>query len=246
MNDSIKQLLDLQEKDSELDRLRHDAALLPAKVTALKGDIQQNKTALEAAKKDLTALQLLKKQKDLDLDAREAAVRKHSGDLNAVKTNEAYKALLGEIEKAKQEKSALEDEILKIMDQIDQANKVWKEKESSAKGVEAGLLKQISDVEARQQELQAQITQKQADREAAASALPPALRSPYDRLRQNKRANAIVPIRNGQCAGCHMRVSPNLVNEITRGQKLMVCESCSRIVYIEAEPAEPKSAPAAS
>ncbi len=128
MNDNIKQLLQLQERDSDLDRVRAEAASIPAKITALKTEIQTNKSALENAKQDLTQFQVAKKQKDLDLESREAAIRKHSGDLNAVKTNDAYRALLGEIEKAKQDRSALEDDVLRLMEQIDQANKIWKEK----------------------------------------------------------------------------------------------------------------------
>lgn len=242
MNDSIKQLLALQERDAELDRLRAEAASIPSKIAAIKAEIQTNKSALETAKKDLTQFQLAKKQKDLDLEAREAAIRKHSGELNAVKTNEAYKALLGEIDKAKKERSGLEDEILQLMEQIDGANKIWKEKEGSAKNVEAGLQKQIADWENKQKELDAQTAQKQTERDGVADALAPVLRGPYDRLRQNKRMNAVVPIRNEQCAGCHMKVSPNLVNELRRGQKLMTCESCSRIVFLEEAPAEAKPA----
>ena len=54
-----------------------------------------------------------------------------------------------------------------------------------------------------------------------------------EKLRKGKRGAGIVPIRNEQCSGCHMKVSQNLINEVRRGQKMMTCESCSRIVYLE-------------
>src|SRR6266403_5228479 len=149
MKDMIKSLLSLQERDLELDRWRAELLAIPAKISGLKSDIQAAKTALEDAKKDMMQLQLTKKQKELDLDAQEAAIRKHSTELNAVKTNDAYRALLGEIEKAKEEKSRLEDQILQIMEQSDQAARVWKEKEAASKTDEAALLKQISDWEAK-------------------------------------------------------------------------------------------------
>src|ERR1019366_6536341 len=111
-------------------------------------------------------LQLAKKQKDLDLDAQEASIRKHSTELNAVKTNEAYRALMGEIEKAKLGKSALEDQILQIMEQIDQANESWREKEAGSKNNESGWLAQISDWEAKQKQLEPALAAKQAERDA--------------------------------------------------------------------------------
>jgi predicted nucleic acid-binding Zn-ribbon protein len=240
MNESIKQLLALQERDLDLDRLQGELAAIPAKIAALKGQIQANKTGLENAKKELTQLQLARKQQELDLEAQETAIRKHSTELNAVKTNEAYRALLGEIEKAKKEKSLLEDQILQVMDQTDQATRVWKDREVSSKSAESDLQRQISDWEAKAKQLEGQITGKNAERVQAAEAMSKNLTEPYERLHKNRRGAAVVPIRNEQCGGCHMKVSQNLINEVRRGQKLMTCESCSRIVYLE-EAGEPVS-----
>jgi predicted nucleic acid-binding Zn-ribbon protein len=61
----------------------------------------------------------------------------------------------------------------------------------------------------------------------------------YQRLRNGKPGAVIVPIRSGQCAGCHMRVSQNLINETKRGQSVNYCEHCQRIVYLEEVPAQP-------
>jgi len=234
MKETIKLLLSLQDRDLELDRVRAELAAIPAKISGLKADIQSAKKALEDAKKDLTTLQMAKKQKELDLDAQEASVRKHSTELNSVKTNEAYRALMGEIEKAKQEKSILEDQILQNMEQTDQAQRVWKEKETGAKSHESGLLAQISEWEAKQKALEQALTGKVAERDQALAALPKNLAEQYGRLRGGKRTGAaVVPIRNEQCTGCHMKLSQNIINEVRRGQKLMSCENCSRIVYLE-------------
>ena len=95
MKDEIKALLSVQERDLELDRLSGELAAVPKKISEIKKSIDDAKKALEEAKKEVTQLQLAKKQKELDLDGQESAVRKHSTELNAVKTNEAYKALVG-------------------------------------------------------------------------------------------------------------------------------------------------------
>lgn len=233
MNEPIKLMLALQDKDLELDKLRADAAAIPKKVEAVKAQIQTVKKALEDAKKELTTFQLAKKQKELDLDAQETSIRKHAGELNAVKSNDAYKALLGEIEKAKKDKSGLEDQILQVMEQIDQANRTWKEKEVSAKGEEVTLQKQISDLEALKTKLEADVVAKQTVRDETAGSVPRQIAEEYKRLRENRKGAALVPLRNEQCTGCHMKVSQNLINEVRRGQKIMTCEHCSRIVFLE-------------
>lgn len=238
MNESIKQILALQDQDLELDRLQAEIAAIPGKVNAIKKTIQDQKSALEAAKKDLNQFQLAKKQAEMDLETQETNVRKHAAGLNGVKTNEAYKALLGEIEKAKTDKSKIEDQILLFMEQIDQAGKVWKEKESISKNEEGALHQQISDWEAKQKMLEAQVIEKKAQRGSVATSLPMGISESYERLRQNRKGAAVVPIVKEQCSGCHMKVSQNLINEVRRGQKIMTCESCSRIVYLTEEPAK--------
>ena len=176
MKEFIKQLLQLQQRDAELDRMAGEVASVPAKVAVLRGKIQANKLALENAKKDLIQLQLAKKQKDLDLDAQEAAIRKHTTELNSVKSNEAYKALITEIDRAKLTRSGLEDQILLNMEQTDQAMKIWKDKEASSKGIEAELQTQISEAEAKQKEMEVQIASKKEERWTTCP--PPAVPSP--------------------------------------------------------------------
>jgi predicted nucleic acid-binding Zn-ribbon protein len=223
MKDAIKTLLALQERDLELDRLSAELRAVPGKIAALKGQIQAAKLVLEEAKKESTALQMTRKQKELDLETAE----------NAINTNEAYRALLGEIEKAKNEKSALEDQVLQLMDQSDQAIRFWKDKEAVFKRDEVDFLKQIGDWEVRQEALRQEIADKEAQRREAAAALPHLMAEHYERVRKGKKGAALVPIRKEQCSGCHMKVSQNLINEVRRGQKLIPCESCSRIVYLE-------------
>ncbi len=238
MKENIKLLLSLQDRDLDLERVRAELASIPAKITGLKGDIQTAKKALDDSKKDLVTLQLAKKQLELDLDAQEASVRKHSTELNSVKTNEAYRALMGEIEKAKQEKSLLEDKILQNMVQTDEAQHSWKEKEAGSKNNESGLLAQISEWENKQKALEQSLAAKTTERDQTFGTLPKDLATQYNKLRSGKRTGAaVVPIRNEQCSGCHMKISQNVINEVRRGQKLMSCESCSRIVYLEEVPA---------
>jgi len=233
MNELIKQVLTLQTQDVELDHLQAEAAAIPAKIAAIKKDIQDRKGALEGAKKDLMHFQSAKKARELDLEAQEASIRKHSGDLNNVKTNEAYRALVGEIDKAKAERSKFEDAILQLMDQIDQANKIWKEKEAVSKSDENGLLKQISELEEKQKSLEQQAADKKTQRDQLFAVLAKPLAETYQRIRGNRKGAAAVPIRSEQCTGCHMKVAQSLINEVRRGQKILTCESCSRILYLE-------------
>src|SRR5437868_3559691 len=126
-------MLSIQEQDVELDRLQAELAAVPKAIAAIQKQIAADKAALEESKKELTQVQMKEKKKEVDLSAKEEAVRKHTAELNSIKSNDAYRAMMGEIEKAKTEKSALEDEILQLMDKVDQAQRAWKDRETAAK-----------------------------------------------------------------------------------------------------------------
>ena len=69
MKDAIKTLLALQDRDLELDRLNAELRTVPGKIAEI-NRIEGAKKALEDAKKELTALQMVRKQKELDLERR--------------------------------------------------------------------------------------------------------------------------------------------------------------------------------
>ncbi len=239
MHESIKQLLVLQDRDLDIDRLHNESERVPKDIAAIKKQMADEKAALEDSKKELTHVQSLRKEKEADLSSKEESVRKHTAELNSIKSNDAYRAMMGEIEKAKKDRSALEDEILQLMEKVDQAQQVWRERENAAKSVAGEREKQIADLEAKQKSLEEQIAQKQKERDALAAGYPQPLYQRYQTLRKGQRVAVVVPIRAEQCSGCHMRLSPNLINEVKRGQTVMFCEHCSRMVFLEEAVAKP-------
>ena len=233
MQEAIKQLLTLQERDLELDKLEAELSRVPKEIGAIRSQMAAEKAALEDSKKELTHVQGQRKEKEAELASKEESVRKHTAELNSIKSNDAYRAMLGEIEKSKRDMSTLEDDILQLMERVDAAQRVWKERENAAKSVEGERQRQIAEWEGKQKQLEDLLAQKQKERQDLGQGLPAKLVERYERLRNGKRGAVIVPLKSQQCSGCHMMVSPNLVNEVKRGQNIMTCESCSRIVYLE-------------
>ena len=55
----------------------------------------------------------------------------------------------------------------------------------------------------------------------------------YERMRESSlRSNAVVPAINGVCQGCYMVITKSVVMELKRGDKLVLCEHCGRILLL--------------
>jgi len=110
IKEKLAVLIELQQKDSNLDKYRKQMETLPRQVEEKNNLLAGCRAELDEGKKSATQFQLLRKEKEIELATKENDIRKHSMELNSVKSNDAYRALMSEIEKAKQDKSKLEEE----------------------------------------------------------------------------------------------------------------------------------------
>src|SRR5207248_1308141 len=85
VQESIKLLLGLQDRDLEIDRLQAELTSIPKEIAKIEKQIEAEKAALEASKKDLTQAQIQRKEKENELASKEEAVRKHTSELNLLK-----------------------------------------------------------------------------------------------------------------------------------------------------------------
>jgi uncharacterized protein len=53
----------------------------------------------------------------------------------------------------------------------------------------------------------------------------------YDFLRERKGGVVVSPVIKGVCQTCHLDIPPQRFNELIRGDKLMTCPNCIRIIY---------------
>ncbi|MCX5758739.1 MAG: C4-type zinc ribbon domain-containing protein, partial [Candidatus Hydrogenedentes bacterium] len=68
--------------------------------------------------------------------------------------------------------------------------------------------------------------------EPLAAQVPPDLLLKYRRIRANKKTGpAVVALVNETCSGCHMRVTPQIANEILGNMRQHACSYCGRLLY---------------
>ena len=141
----IKNLISLQKHDQALDVVDKSLTDIPAAIAVLKNKIEEGRKKAALAKTQAQDLEKRKKERELELAQKEEAIRKHSGELNTVKTNEAFKALQVEIDRAKSEAGDIETKILEIMEQIDLSQKEVKKITAEVAEEERGIQTQVAE-----------------------------------------------------------------------------------------------------
>ena len=250
MMEQLSSLIELQRHDNAVDELQAKVAAFDPLIKKKNQQIEALRSALKTAKESLTANQLKKKELEGQADEKQKLVQKHNAELNSLKSNDAYKAMLGEIQNAKQAVTQIEDQILSVMEAIESGDRVYKEAEKKFKSDEATLKAEAQRLESEKSAAAATAAKRKEERDAFAKTLPASAVTQYETVRNKRGGVAIVEMVNNSCGGCHLALTQNKINEVKKGKNAVICESCSRIIYLppataEASATSPASAPTA-
>jgi predicted nucleic acid-binding Zn-ribbon protein len=238
-------IIELQRLDGEL----HDAALVLEGIPRLVQDVDkriQATTKLVADAKDKMA-QNQKKRRDLENDVKDlkAQIGKYKRQLNEVKTNKEYTSLLHEIEETQHKVDSLEEAIIAEMLAADDVEEEIQAALRKQGAEEESLNKEKAVLDEKMKETEARFAALGKEREALLPRIPPEQLHLYETIAQKKGGTALSPVTGDFCAMCHMRVRPQMLNEIRDKTKVILCEACGRILYwtIKPEPVKPGPPP---
>lgn len=231
INEQIKILIELQKIDSEIYKLKKELAAHPVLAKKLEEDFEKKKSHLRAAEDEAKAAQLKQKELEGDLAAKEEKIKKLQGQLYQLKSNKEYSAMELEIKGLKADKSVLEEEILRLLDSVETVRgKVSQEKEKLS-GEEKLFKDEVGAMKKRAEEIGAELAVLEDKRKHYTPNVEPRLTAQYEKILRSREGLALVPVKNNACGGCHLGLPPQVVNEIQIQDKLIVCESCARILY---------------
>ena len=216
-------IAELIDRSEEIPRQRAEVA---REITTLENEQRERGQALERTRLDRRA-------RESELETEQERRGRYERQLEQVKTNVAYSALLSEIQGAKRRIGELEDAILSLMAEHEEhEGRIAEIKvELAAKRSEAaGELDALATEEA---DLALRLARDQVVREALVAAADARIYRLYDRLRRGRRFPALVPLRGQACGVCHGHLPPQIVREITHHGTLHACEGCGVLIYAE-------------
>ena len=236
MNEELQALWALRELDERLITLQAALARFPAQRETIDRRLAGERDRLETIKRELGDYQLRRRAIEKDIEALAVEERKFQNQLPLVKKNEEYTALLHEIAGAKQKRSDRETDVLTLM-----------EEEERRQGEKPGLEKALATLEAEsdarlaalgreEQEERDRAAAVEAERAALVARLPAGSRTRYERIRSSREGRAVVPIQKGACGGCYRGQPPQILQEARRGDRLLTCDGCGRLLVWPPEP----------
>lgn len=226
-------MLILQDRDSRRIGLEAQIKAIPAEAAEIEKKREAEKAAIEASRTELRDLETKKKLLETEIGSAEQKLAKYKTQQMSVRKNDEYQALGHEIETTQAAIGVFEEQEIGVMLSIDEARARFQAAEKAHKQIIAGFEERLKNLRERDANLKVEL---KAAQETVADArkvvAEPALRL-YDRVAARHSAVSVVPIRGGKCSGCHLKVSSEVEAEARKGEKLITCDQCGRIVWFD-------------
>ncbi|WP_178087628.1 zinc ribbon domain-containing protein [Methylacidimicrobium cyclopophantes] len=234
MHPDLPALLELQELDQKIARLRSELAQLPAAKRRLEAELEEARQKLQHAKHQEQAALLLRRQKEGEIEELRRRLTRYQAQQMQARKNEEYQALSHEIALVNAEVEREEDAVLLLLEKADLLKAEVKEEEEKAERAARTVQQKRKELGDRESRLTALLADAEGGREKKKADVNPGLLARYERLVQGHRENAVVPVVHGSCGGCHMKVTRQTLLRAEAGTELAFCENCGRILFVAA------------
>jgi predicted nucleic acid-binding Zn-ribbon protein len=165
----------------------------------------------------------------------------------AVKTNKEFHALQHEMQMADAEIAKYDDKDLELMMEADEIAAALKAADTGLRDAETGVAADRQALEAEAKHAVVRIEELGKERVEIASRISRESLATFERVGKPRKGIAMSPLNGDLCSVCHVHVRPHIMQQVKRGEDVMQCENCHRILYFPpavqgAPPAPPAGA----
>lgn len=231
VRDKLTALYDLQQVDTDIDKIKILRGELPLEVQDLEDEIEGLETRVGNIEAEVKTLQDAISKKNNEISSAQTMIKKYEEQQNNVRNNREFESLSKEIEfqtleieLAEKRKKEFNEQVEEKEVHIADSNVVLDERKGDLNNKKSELDEIISDTQKEEQILDKK-------RDEIENMIEPRLYTAYDKIRNNARNGlAVVTVERDACGGCFNKIPPQRQLDIASRKKIIVCEYCGRIL----------------
>jgi len=231
MKQQIELVIRLQRLDLQTGELDREIASLPKHLASIEKTLDSHIRKLDADKATLAANQKERRSLDGEIQVQQQKAAKLRDQMNSAKTNEQFRAFQHEIAFCEQAIRKLEDRVLELMLEAEELEVNVKAAEASLTREKEQVLKEQTTAREKTAEDKRLLSLISEQRQQIVVQLEAEVSRLYERARKRYGGLAVSDGTEGRCSACHLDMRPQVFQELRRGEKLLTCEYCGRILY---------------
>ncbi len=235
----LDKLIELQKTDTNLRRLKGLLDKAETRRAEIEQEFEQHAFSIreiQTRRDDLNA-----KRADLEKQIAENKTYLERADRNLkhAQNSKEYETAMRETDALQKQITAFETQVVEAMESLEGVEKELEERAEEIDTLDGKRAAALAEFDKALKTDKSEFDSETQHRQTAFATLPARLATVYDRLAQRSRDGiAVAEVINGACSACFMHLRPQVQVNVKKGDEIITCESCTRIMYMPKRGAE--------
>jgi len=240
----LQQLIALQNLYTTIRKLEKDQEAIPERRAGIEREFDQRAFEIRALENRRDEAKHTRARLENEVTEQKGRVERAERNLMSSKKPDEYTAAIREADAARKQISTFETQILEQMEQLEKAETSLNERADEIVTMNSDRETKLKAFDEETGTIGERLVAARKEREEVFASLPKAMSALYSRIGARIRDGvAVAEARNRSCSACFMSLRPQVMAEVRRGEDIITCDNCGRILYVV--PPEPAKADAA-
>lgn len=233
MSAELEKLIELQKTDTNIRRLKKAIETAEERRASIEQEFEQHAFSIREIQGKRDAAQAARADLEKKIAENKTYLDRAERNLKGSQNQKEYETAMREADVLQKQISALETQVLERMTEAEEVEKVLEERADEIDSLESNRAAALKEFDKELNGNRRELESETAKRDSIFITLPAQKASVYNRLAQRSRDGiAVAEVVNGSCSACFMKLRPQMQVNMKTSDKIITCESCTRILYL--------------
>jgi predicted nucleic acid-binding Zn-ribbon protein len=232
--DKLGNLINISRLDLKTVEIERKIRHIPFKLEEIKQKLNKGRSSFQVLVAESETNEARRKVLQEEINEFTEKAEGSKAKLYEIKTNEAYKMALKEIDNWTHEKTTREEEIIKIMENLEKNKPEIDRLKERFQPEEEILLKEEKEITDQLNVFKEEQNKINDERKTYIDGIDKRVFSQYERIRKAKKGIALVEVHSANCTGCNLTIRPQVFNQLMKGDVQKCCH-CGRMMFYHAK-----------
>ena len=235
----LDKLIELQKTDTNLRRLKQSIQTSEARRADIEQEFEEHAFSIREIQTRRADQQAKRTDLENQIAENKTYLERADRNLKHAQNSKEYETAMRETDALQKQIAAFETQVVELMESLEGVEKELEERAEEIDTLDAKRAAALAEFDKALTKENAEFNSETKHRKTAFETLPARLASIYDRLAQRSRDGiAVAEVVGGACSACYIHLRPQVQLNVKKGDEIIVCENCSRIMYLPKRGAE--------
>ncbi len=233
MKAELEKLISLQLTDTNIRRLKKIIETADERRAGIEQEFERHASSIREIQTNRENLRAARGELEKQIAENKTYLERADRNLKHAQNQKEYETAMRETDALQKQIGTLETQVLEKITAAEEVEKTLEERAEEIGGMESKRADALAAFDAELAAAREELAGETAKRHEVFTTLPKNLASIYDRYAQRSRDGiAVAEVINGSCSACYITLRPHMQMEVKRGDQIITCENCSRILYM--------------